>query len=593
MKKQMMPWAVVLVAAPLWLLSNACTKDNPIYCDDSGACPDGTACAIDKNVCSDDSFTLDRAQFFDDGLRLWSTTSNPILTGTTDQTSAIIQVLRGDQIIATPAVIDGAGTWSLQLPAGTIGESDTELKIHLVGQEGTLEFSYKFALDDKPPTLAIVPSSVIDESKDVVTFNDIGEPAHAHQNFPVILDGTHCASIVKYGYLFDTAPPMYGTEDQRNHMAWTLQLGVKVALDETKSRYRTVKLNAGTQIDWSPFEAIKTADGYTVTTPISRDTGPNMGEDGDFTIEWEVYDWAGRMIKGQGCWQQTLLAAPLRAPKPGLSRAAPKGIGSWLLANVPPLSLLINGAMPMDVFEATVTNATAEDVVVSAALVVPITRLTRGVTIANTRPIAGDGDPNGTDCNQANNSDFCRTGTAPANVTTTATLDIATAWRIEVQDSAGQTLPGCTDIAEVQCLLPKRGVDEQPKKYRMVATLLALPQLPAWAGPTAERPGFQGYAAGYTGPALTPFVRCKTFDIVPVGNTGRFNKFCVASHSWNQHTLLQRVLLQVGSPPNIDAQLGGAGFNVRTGQTASALRFPPVAVSGITVRAIVWDAGTY
>ncbi len=593
MKYQKKPWAVLIVAAPLWLLSNACSKDNPIYCEDSDACPNGTACAIDKNVCSDDSFTLDRAQFFDDGMRLWSTTGNPILTGTTDQTAAIIQVLRGDQIIATPAVIDGAGTWSLQLPAGTIGESDTDLKIHLVGQEGTLEFSYKFALDDKPPTLAIVPSSVTDESKDVVTFNDIGEPAHVHQNFPVVLDGAHCASIVKYGYLFDAAPPMYGTEDQRNLMAWTLKLGVKVALDETKSRYRTVKSGAGTQIDWSPFEAIKTADGYTVTSPISRDTGPNMGENGEFTIEWEVYDWAGRTIKGQGCWQQTLLAAPLRAPKPVLSRAAPKGIGSWVLANVPPISLLINGAMPMDVFETIVTNATAEDVVVKAALVVPITRLTRGVSVTNSRAIPGDGDPDGTDCNQPNASDYCRTDSTPTSSLTPSTFDIATAWRIEVQDTAGQTLPGCTDIAELQCLLPKRGVGEQPKNYRMVATLLALPQLSAWAGPTAERPGFLGHLAGYTGPTPTPFVRCKTFEVTPVGNTGRFNKFCVVSLNWTQHTLIQRALLQVGSPPNIDAQLGGAGFSVRTGQTVSALSFPPVAVSGITVRAIVWDAGTY
>ncbi len=593
MKYQMKPWALMLLAAPLWLLSNACTKGNPIYCDDSSVCPDGSACAIDKNVCSDDSFTLDRAQFFDDGLRLWSTTGNPILTGTTDQRSATIEVLRDGQVIATPAVIDAAGTWSLQLPAGTIVESDTELKIHLVGSEGTLEFSYKFALDDKPPTLAIIPTSVTDESKDEVTFNTIGEPAHVHQNFPVVLDGAHCAKIVKYGYLFDAAPPMYGTEDQRNPVAWNLHLGVKVALDETKSRYRISKVGPGTQVDWSPLQAMKTDDGYQVTTPISRQSGPNTGEDGEFFIDWEVYDWAGRMTKGQGCWQQTVLAAPLRSGPPGLSSAAPTGLGSWMLASVPPLSRLINGAMPMDVFETTVTNGTGEDVVMETTLFVPVVRLTRGVTVANTRPLVGDGDPAETNCNQANNSDYCRTGTVPANVTTTDTFDIATAWRIEMQDGAGQVVPGCSDTVAFQCVVPKRGVGEQPKTYRLVATLLALPQLPSWVGATAERPGFAGHTLGYTGPTETSFVRCTNFEVIQLGNTGNSVRYCSVSKSWTQHTLIQQVLLQVGSPPIIGTRLGGAGFIVRTGQTANALSYPPIRVAEPTIRAIVWNAGTY
>lgn len=540
MKHQMKLWApraLIMVAALLWMLSSACTKDNPIYCDDSGACPDGAACAIDQKVCSDDSFTLDRSQFFDDGVRLWSTTGNPVLKGTTDQSKATIEVVRGTEVIATPAVIDGAGNWSLQLPAGTIVDTDTELKIHLVGKDGTLEFVYKFALDDKAPTLKIMPTEVTDESKDVVTFNSIGEPAHVHQNFPVVLDGAHCANVVKYGYLFDDAAPMYGTEDRRNPMAWKIQLGVKVAIDEAKSRYRILKTGPGTIVDWTALGAVKTADGYSVNTPISRTTGPNMGEDGDFAIEWEVYDWAGRMVTGQGCWHQTILAAPLQMSVSQLATIGANSVSNWNNTDRSLLASLINGATAANIYERVMTNATAEPITFEATPIADIATLTKRVSKAKVNVV----DLGLVPC--TGTTGFCRADSSlPAGVTTTPDIANGLVWTAQLLAVDGNQLP-CINVTpqKIRCTLPARSPDAPPVKAHLVAQLASLNQLNPATDAAVFRNGRIESTAFGTAKACGGDVIVDPID----GNT------CSNGLTYEIHTFLSIGALRLGIRPSI------------------------------------------
>lgn len=605
MKHQLNSWvsqAFVRVAAPLLILSTACTKNNPIYCDDSGACPDGAACAIDSKVCSDDLFTFDRSQFFDDGVRLWSTTANPILRGTTDQSKATIEVVRGADVIATPAVIDDAGNWSLQLPAGTIVDTDTELKIHLIGDNGTLEFAYKFALDDKAPSLTVVPTEVTDESKDVVTFNNIGEPTHVHQNFPVVLDGAHCANVVKYGYLFDEAPPMYGTEDRRNPMTWTIQLGVKVALDEAKSRYRIMKTGQGTQVDWAPFEPVKTADGFTVSTPITRQTGPNLGEDGDFAIEWEVYDWAGRMVTGQGCWHQTLLAAPLLGNGFQASTRGPAALSTWVLNSIPPVSNLINGTVPSPVYEMTLTNATTEAVDVEITPSAPIVAFSKISWLAPRETVVQTlGNPVvcvSADGSTINPADECTVATPSdtADVfTNTPAAAIPLSFSITILDDTGAVLTACSDpdaTGMQRCQIPARASGGAPVVGHVVASLTRLPELNPGVGTAAERivPG-NTTDFGYTGPAIKTMVRCAPGAMVHFGNVTSRGLRCLQTQGWKNHTILRQATLTLQTPPPVGTRRLGPGFKIKTARPNTPATFPYVGTGGVLPNTLQWNSG--
>lgn len=176
----------------LWLFSTlfavtaSCAKDNPSYCDDQQPCAEQLACAIDTNVCIDSNFAFDRSKLFDDGITLWSVDAQPTLTGTGANPASVVEARRADMVVAsTTANVDG--TWSLPLPAGTLTATGSLFALQTVTEDGTLQIAVTLGLDAIGPTISVMPSSVLDESHDVVTFNQ-GEPHHVHDDRPVILD---------------------------------------------------------------------------------------------------------------------------------------------------------------------------------------------------------------------------------------------------------------------------------------------------------------------------------------------------------------------------------------------------------------------
>jgi hypothetical protein len=579
----------VVSASLLSLALSACTKNNPIFCDDSSQCPDGEACAIDKKVCANDEFSLDRTPYFDDGTRLWSTSAAPTLNGSTSQSSATIEVLRDDQVIATPAQIS-SGQWTLQLPAGAIRDTDTELKIHLIGKDGTLEFKYVFAVDDKPPTIAIVPSTTLDESKDVVTFNAIGEPSHAHQSFPVVMDGTHCAQINKYGYLMDPTPPLYAVEDQRNPVAWNVHVVSKVAIDATKSRYRINRIDKGDVLPWTPMVTTKVTDGHDSSVAITRDVSPQVAVDGNFTIDWEVVDWAGRKTMTSGCWTQTIYAAPLATSALTLSSMPPTGIGSWLLNALPAVSALINGTTPTQAMETTITNGTAEDVIIEVNVNAPIVEVTRDTQFFAQRfrttnfPVFEPGyfcDVNA----PLHTAARCLAET-PDQHRSSATVPGVATWLVEARDVSNTILPTCISLADgrSRCTVPKRNIGDAPQSFRLVASILSLPQLSPIAGTIGE---FTSITFKYTGIVGEPYESCDAKRTDPVEGT-----YCSKVSSWTQVVYLASATVIMATPGVTAGNLRGPSLGFTSMPLGGVLHAPTYSVNSRAIRPLVWNGGS-
>lgn len=483
-------WSIAI--APLLLGLVGCTKENPVYCDDSGQCPDGGTCSIDKNICSDATFTLDRTPYYDDGTRLWTSRANPVLNGSTDQSKSTIEVVRDGQVIATAGEILN-GQWQLQLPEGAIRETDTPLKIHLVGKDGTLEFPFTFTFDAKPPTGAIAPISMLDESKDVVTFNPIGEPHHEHGGTPVVLAGS-CPStdpaIVKYGYLMDSAAPMYGTENQRNMMQWQVRVEARAAIDEAKTQMRISKTGVGVIADWMPVTPVKVDDHWTITSDMNRQLSPMVGTDGDFQVEWEIVDWAGRKTVAQACWKQAVLAAPITntastlSPTPALVGLA----GLSVFGTAPQLAALFNETGNVYAFEQTLKNATSEPVTFVASV-----NTTSQVLNTSTFHKSNIVDTNvrGFVCPAP--SDFCIQDTPAVDTVRPplgGTVDIN--WAPVLLDSAGQPFSNCVVVGvnQTQCTIPGRAAGAQPVVGRLVASSSTLPVGPERSSVAVARNGF-------------------------------------------------------------------------------------------------------
>jgi hypothetical protein len=484
-------WSIAI--APLLLGLVGCTKENPVYCDDSGQCPDGGTCSVDKNICSDATFTLDRTPYYDDGTRLWTSRANPVLNGSTDQSKSTIEVVRDGQVIATAGEILN-GQWQLQLPDGAIRETDTPLKIHLVGKDGTLEFPFTFTFDAKAATAAIAPISMLDESKDVVTFNPIGEPHHEHGGTPVVLAGS-CPStdpaIVKYGYLMDSAAPMYGTENQRNMMQWQVRVEARAAIDEAKTQMRISKTGVGVIADWMPVTPVKVDDHWTIASDINRQLTPMVGTDGDFQVEWEIVDWAGRKTVAQACWKQSVLAAPITntastlSPTPALVGLA----GLSVLGSAPQLAALINETGNVYAFEQTLINATTEPVTFTAS-VVASTERTKISTLHKDNIIQVAGRvtcPGGGDFCLRDENDTIDADLAPI----TGAIDVV--WTPALVDGAGLPLASCvaTGQNQTQCTIPGRAVGGSPVVVRLVASTTLLPELnPSRSELVVARNGF-------------------------------------------------------------------------------------------------------
>ena len=262
----------------LWIFSSllavtaSCAKDNPSFCDDQQPCAEQVVCAIDTNVCIDSAFTFDRSKFYDDGIALWSVDNQTTLTGSGADPGSTVEARRAGIVMAT-ATANLDGTWSLALPAGSLTATATAFALQTSTADGTVQIAVNLGLDAVGPTISVKPTSIFDESHDVITFNSDGEPHHVHDNLPVVLDSTHCTEVVKYSYLLDADVPLFGTENLRNDLAWEITGNVGVALRNKDTRFRVVTSGGASVVDWQPLVATHRQKHWSTDTDHSPTRG--------------------------------------------------------------------------------------------------------------------------------------------------------------------------------------------------------------------------------------------------------------------------------------------------------------------------------
>ncbi len=578
----------------LWLFSSllaitaSCAKDNPTYCDDQQPCLEQLVCALDTDACIDSAFTFDRSKFFDDGITLWSVDLQTTLTGTGADPSATVEARQAGIVIAsTVANIDG--TWSLRLPDGTLTSTGSLFALQTTTAEGTVQIATTLGLDAVGPHVSVKPSSIFDESHDVITFNSNGEPQHVHDNLPVVLDGTHCTEVVKYGYLLDADVPLFGTENTRNELAWEIIGNVGVALNNKDSRFRIITSVGDNVVDWQPLGATQTGKSIQARIPITRQLAATFGKaDDNYIIEWEVVDWAGRKAKAAACWNMKILAAPLQTLPPKLATNGEMAMGTWRLTNVPPVSRIINGTGDGHFFESTITNGTIEPVEFEASVFAPKSKLNKTSWIADREIVYGPRTVDGVPCPPRSQAPECNSTPPAYDTYLPTTYDIVDAtvsligWNVRLLDDNQQPVGNCiTDVNTriARCRIPGRDPAGGPVVVHLVAAISNIAVLNPGIGPTDER-SYQN--VGYTGPAPKPVTRCA----IPIaGNT------CFQIMTWQQHTMLRQVVLNVGSLSPLGTP-AGAGFRFATAPDIGPTKSPTYSTFLVSSRPLVWDSGT-
>lgn len=357
---------------------SACTQSNPLYCGDEAPCPTGQSCSI-QHVCQA-GFTLDEGVFHFDGSKYWVATSTPTFSGSSDAPNATIHVMVGEQQFG-PAEFSGE-SWKLTLPPNIIKDSE-DANIRFLQSVGNkqVEIARLVALDDKAPTAKIEATQVLDESKDVVTFDEDGTPIHDHQAYPVVINDVQEAVINKYAHLLHVGHP-HAKELAPNPLLIKVAIKAKVALSENGANFRIVDAGGAVVADWQSGQVTKVDGGFVAAAEITRANVPNLKLSGRYCLQWNVSDWAHRAAEAQTCMKLTLLAPPLHAVGPRLPTAAPESIGNWKLATGAPFNTM-TGDPKAQIYEGVFTNNTPEpvtfEVLYNTALDIELTRSTKTI----------------------------------------------------------------------------------------------------------------------------------------------------------------------------------------------------------------------
>ena len=470
-----------LLATFMALALGACAKENPIYCGDDKPCPTGLYCST-EHICAA-GFSLDETGYYFDGKTYWSAISAPVLTGTTNIPSPIIEVYAGDVLVAGPATVDG-DTWSLPLPEGALKDNTpTELRVVQTDEDQRhVEITRSFAGDLTPPTAEFIPTDSLDESKDTVEFEGDGTPRHTHEQYKITLDGKDNRELPRYQHLLRVGSP-YARENTPNPAMWQIALNTRVAFDKAATRYRIIGAE-GPIVDWAPIVPVaQQSGGYQFSVPINLETAAVFGDkSGTYTIEFEVTDWAKRQVKQSATWSIKLLPPPLQVGPMTTTTTGPNALANMRIGRTQ-LEQYINGQKPTALYERTVSNGSEFPVDVKFT-VVSANRVAAEATLTTLTSSNMLGDVpcewiNGTPRMLAAFKSFVsgpgggredNDCTVPFD-SVTKTSDAALPWRVVLRDETDAEVEVCAATEEAstfRCRIPPRN-NETPTRLRAVA----------------------------------------------------------------------------------------------------------------------------
>ncbi|HPH64266.1 MAG TPA: hypothetical protein PLF40_00905 [Kofleriaceae bacterium] len=458
----------------------ACTKNNPTFCETNDMCPTDMQCSTEK-YCTD-GFTLDTAPFHTEGDTLWSATAAPALQGYIVDGGAEIKLFDGDIEVAGPATVTN-NTWHLDAPALLKDGETKQLRIVQTNHGAHVELLRNFAGDLTAPTARVEPSQSNDESKDVVTWNTDGTPQHAHQPFPIVIDGSHCADLPRYQHLFATGTP-YAIESAPNPMALDVRAKARFPFT-TASRFRVLK-DAAPLIDWSPITSTTAEDETAATLAIANSTSPAFGDkSGAYVAEYEFVDWAGRTATTQACWNIQLLPPPLEISARANTTDA-RSLPTWRYGtqSTGQLSTIVTGAAPVTLYERTFRNGTAVPVEfeVKIANNETINVTSRAEPLRDAEEIFNVPLPPAIGSIPCTGT-YCDTPLPQAYPALPAPKSAASQnplpWKLKLVDGTGAEITPCTYIDDEtqRCTLPGRAPGAAPTSARAIATITQITTL--------------------------------------------------------------------------------------------------------------------
>lgn len=562
--------------------------DGSSGCQVAADCAAGTACELASHTCVAAAFTIDKTDFFDDGQRWWTVTSGPKLHGTLAAPSgATLQAMIGDHPSGPPATVDGT-TWTIQLPAGAITETDTAVVFQLVESAGAeLDLSRTFALDDKTPIVNVF-GQIHDERGDTIDFSS-GDPVHTHAG-PTIDLSAGCPDVYKYAYLLDSSAPMYGSEATPNPLAWQFKVQVATKLDDTASAYR-VRLDDGTIAqDWTALTP--DASGIYAVALHRGSIGVLGTRDGVMYIDARFRDWGGNQTVQTACWHHHPLAAPIEVG-PVQAATTANALFTMSFAAGSQISNLMRPVAPFSPYADLATQRfvqhTAEPVTVTLSFPWPTGTYTKLVfdhyfTIASGATLMC-----GTDASPSSDP-RCATAPTPVSTSTPYAGSIGpSSWSVVVIDETLNQAAPCTGTVfwsmsriGVICNLPSRAAGAPPHAYHAVVSFDDVQELQPWPfGPFSE---FTISGHTYTGTAPQTFEQCNR--MLSHFNTTTMTTLYTCA-SWGQYTgysgLDQATLA-------FDPLVVTFATGLTDSVTPSPVAYVPAA--NLTTGPLTWSAGT-
>jgi len=430
----------------------------PATCNTAADCAAGTACDVDQHMCVTAAFTIDKTGFIDDGTRWWTSKANPTLHGTIDNPSGETLTLSINNTPIGTATITGT-TWSIDLPAGAIAESDTAVDFRL---SSGVEQRQLFALDDKAP-VAVLFGSIKDERGDQIDFST-GEPVHTHAGASVTLDGTGCPAVYKYAYLMDATKPLYGSETSPNPFTWQVKASDSTPIDNMDSAYRVRDASGTVLYNWTSIEP-DTSGVFSIT--LHRNDIAALGnKTGHMFVDVRFRDTFGNESTTSACWDNHPMAVPLDVDVPTQGP-----MFGWTLAADSPVSSL----------EAAGKNAVlfTQEIVQHASEPVAMTIGVPGVAMPYTHKDVDDLVPEAPvtvslDCTTTPSNCASSVPADPADRSSSGTMTLSSSnTMVTVYDeSTNQAVCSALGPAITSgCTIPARAANSSPHRYRFQVTL--------------------------------------------------------------------------------------------------------------------------
>jgi hypothetical protein len=540
----------------------------PSRCMTAADCGGGKACDVSTHECVMGMLTIQpSADMAVDGNRWWVATSSPIVRGTFQgPTAAVIQVqVNGTGTVAT---LQGS-SWTVQLPVGSIGATDTWIRVMMTDPSGGLvELMQLLVLDNAAPQISLQPSKVRDERGDTIDFAT-GEPIHTHAGAEIDLAAA-CPSIYRYAYLMHATPPLYGRSAAPNPLAWNLTVA-DTKLDPASRAFR-VRTDANqTLLDWTALPAPDAVGVHRIELTRTGGAYPIAAlgtRTGTFYIDVRARDWNGLEANISYCFDNHPLAVPLQIDS--IEEGALFGMSLPADSRLAPH--LNIGGIDIELVSQRIVQQTAEPVTLSWSATAGEIRYAKTAFydyVAETLP-------EGMLCSHAN---ACRTW-APAPIasplTTQSGVIPSNRLHVVVRDEVSGTIVAQSASLSLTWQVPARASSQSPRAYRIsVVSAPLFELLPAsldlWSSfPVVTNQTLQGKT--YIGPDKT----AAGSGCASVVETA-FGLMCAArTIYWNVSALDH-------------AQLDIAGFAASMQIDGEPPSYTPT--SNLTSGTLTWDSG--